>query len=186
MSFRLKRNAGVKRLVSKRGKVHCIEYRQEFHIYFPFDGLPLRDSSLIVLYLHRRICSFLGYSSHPIPIIYFRVFTKVTFGISRKSKFYTKMVLISRNFEYFHRPRMSLQGPRVSLQGYRVRLHGSKINLNESRVSLHGPRVILHEPMLSMKTLYGEHARLQGEPPRHQNEPPRPQGESSRLQGEPP
>jgi hypothetical protein len=28
-----------------------------------------------------------------------RVFTKVAFGISRKSKFYTKMVLISRNFE---------------------------------------------------------------------------------------
>ncbi len=30
-----------------------------------------------------------------------RVFTKVTFGISRKSKFYTKMVLFSRNFEQF-------------------------------------------------------------------------------------
>jgi hypothetical protein len=28
-----------------------------------------------------------------------RVFTKVAFGISRKSKFFTKMVLISRNFE---------------------------------------------------------------------------------------
>jgi hypothetical protein len=30
-----------------------------------------------------------------------RVFTKVTFGISRKSKFYTKMALFSRNFEQF-------------------------------------------------------------------------------------
>ena len=30
-----------------------------------------------------------------------RVFTKETFGISRKSKFYTKMVLFSRNFERF-------------------------------------------------------------------------------------
>ncbi len=30
-----------------------------------------------------------------------RVFTKVTFGISRKLKFYTKMVLFSRNFEQF-------------------------------------------------------------------------------------
>jgi hypothetical protein len=28
-----------------------------------------------------------------------RVFTKVAFGISRKSKFYTKMGIISRNFE---------------------------------------------------------------------------------------
>jgi hypothetical protein len=28
-----------------------------------------------------------------------RVFTKVAFGISRKSKFYTEMGLISRNFE---------------------------------------------------------------------------------------
>jgi hypothetical protein len=28
-----------------------------------------------------------------------RVFIKVAFGISRKSKFYTKIVLISRNFE---------------------------------------------------------------------------------------
>ncbi len=82
-----------------------------------------------------------------------RVFTKVTYRISRKSKFYTKMVLISRNFELFHRPRMSLQGPRESLQGYRVMLHGSKINIHESRVSLHGPRVILHEPRLSMKAL---------------------------------
>ncbi len=30
-----------------------------------------------------------------------RVFTKVAFGISRKSKFYTKMVLILQNFENF-------------------------------------------------------------------------------------
>jgi hypothetical protein len=30
-----------------------------------------------------------------------RVFTKVTFGISRKSKFHTEMVLFSRNFEQF-------------------------------------------------------------------------------------
>jgi hypothetical protein len=30
-----------------------------------------------------------------------RVFTKVTFGISRKLKFYTKMVLFSRNFKQF-------------------------------------------------------------------------------------
>jgi hypothetical protein len=95
-----------------------------------------------------------------------RVFTKVTFGISRKSKFYLKMVLISRNFEYFHRARMSLQG-------YRVRLHGSKISLHESKVSLHGPRVILHEPRLSMKifrvnmqgsrmSLHGTRMSLQG------------------------
>jgi hypothetical protein len=85
--------------------------------------------------------------------IQIRVFSEVTLGISRKSKFYTKMVLISQNFEYFHRPRMSLQGPRVSLQRYRVRLHGSKINHHESRGSLHGPRVILHKPRLSMKAL---------------------------------
>ncbi len=30
-----------------------------------------------------------------------RVFTKETFGISRKSKFYAKMVLFSRHFERF-------------------------------------------------------------------------------------
>jgi hypothetical protein len=39
-----------------------------------------------------------------------RVFTKVTFGISRKSKFYTKMVLISRNFES---PRPQGEPPRL-------------------------------------------------------------------------
>ncbi len=61
------------------------------------------------------------------------MFTKVTFGISRKSKLFSKMVLISRNFEYFHKPRISLQGPRVSL-----RLGGSPWGLEGSPWGLGG------------------------------------------------
>jgi len=55
-----------------------------------------RANSLIALYYKMKYLKVVYNEKGGDPA---RVFTKVAFGISQKSKFYTKMVLISRNFE---------------------------------------------------------------------------------------